>query len=88
MFQNIVDEKEEERLEENIQEEKIDIKKIILKLFTKQNILVYIISFMLSTISIQGGNGLAPFAISILAARSFKSGFQQGLCFYAQQLVH
>ena len=73
MFQNIVDEKEEERLEENIQEEKIDIKKIILKLFTKQNILVYIISFM---------------SISILAARSFKSGFQQGLCFYVLPLVH
>lgn len=65
MFQNISGQAElEEEYNENIKNDKI---KIFFKdAFTKQKILIYIISFMLSTIGAE--NGIAPFAISIFAA--------------------
>lgn len=62
MFQNISGQVEAET--ENAKTDKI---KLFLKdAFTKQKIFIYIISFMLSTL--EGGNGIAPFAISIFAA--------------------
>ncbi len=68
MFQNIVDvEKEDTSTQEEVQiDKKENIKKILKKLFTKQNILVYILSFMLSMVS--GINGMAPFGLAIFAA--------------------
>ncbi|MCI9366453.1 MAG: hypothetical protein HFJ54_08155, partial [Clostridia bacterium] len=42
------------------------VKQVIKKLFTKQNILMYILAFMLSTVS--GINEMAPFGIAIFAA--------------------
>ncbi len=53
MFQNIVDVEKEEisTQEEIIIDKKEKIKNILKKLFTIQNILVYILSFMLSMVS-------------------------------------
>lgn len=68
MFQNIVDlEKEENiKIEQITIDKKYRIKQMIKKLFTKQNILMYIIALMLSTVS--GINGMAPFGLAIFAA--------------------
>lgn len=80
MFQNIVEEEKEEDvvIEENEFKEKINIKEIIKKLCTKQNILVYIISFMLSTISTV--NGIAPFGLAIFAG-ALSNGLPAGVIF-------
>ena len=67
MFQNIVDVEKEETSEEKVTvDPKEYSKKILKKLFTKQNILMYIISFMLSMVN--GINGIAPFGMAIFAA--------------------
>lgn len=67
MFQNIAEEEKiDKALEEAVRKDKIDLKEIVKKLFTKQNILVYIISFMLSTVSTS--SGIAPFGLAIFAA--------------------
>ena len=50
MFQNIVQEEKEQDIEEEIVNNKQDIKDYLKKLFTKQNIFVYILSFMMSGI--------------------------------------
>lgn len=50
MFQNIVQEEKEQDIEEEIINNKQDIKDYLKKLFTKQNIFVYILSFMMSGI--------------------------------------
>ena len=65
MFQNIVDvEKQETAVEDNSKHEN---KKVVLKkLFTIQNIITYIVSFMLSMVG--GINGMAPFGLAIFAA--------------------
>lgn len=80
MFQNIAveDKNEEDVIEENEQREKIDIKALLKKLFTKQNIMVYIISFMLSTVSTV--SGIAPFGLAIFAA-SLSNGLPAGVVF-------
>ncbi len=69
MFQNISGQVDEEDYENEVIEElnnKFDLKQFIKYAFTKQKILVYIIAFMLSTI--EGINGITPFAIAIFAA--------------------
>lgn len=67
MFQNIIDVEKEESVQNETQtDKKGNIKNILKKLFTKQNILVYILSFMLSMVS--GINGMAPFGLAIFAA--------------------
>ncbi len=48
MFQNIVQEEKEQDVEEEIVSNKSIIKDYLKKLFTKQNIFVYILSFMMS----------------------------------------
>lgn len=80
MFQNI-DVEEKIDKEENKQDtlwEKPNKKEILKKIFTVQNILVYIISFMLSTVSTV--NGMAPFALAILAA-ALSNGLPTGVVF-------
>lgn len=66
MFQNIQGQNEsyDEQEETNSQNHRMKI--FFKKAFTKQNLLVYIISFMLSTIECT--NGVAPFGIAIFAA--------------------
>lgn len=66
MFQNISGQVEEQIEYEEKQFKESKLKQFLVNAFTKQKIIIYIISFMLSTI--QGGNGIAPFAISIFAA--------------------
>ena len=70
MFQNIVNEIENENTEEinNTGSKKANKIKIIIKnTFTKQNILMYIISFMLSMVSC-GNEQIAPFGLAIFSA--------------------
>ena len=79
MFQNIAEEEKQENvIEENKKQENINMKEIFTKLFTKQNILVYIISFILSTVSMI--NGMAPFGLAIFAA-SLSNGLAAGVVF-------
>ena len=72
MFQNI--EKgyvKRESRKEDVKLYKIDeIKELVKKFFVKQNIILYIISFMISMVSFGGNSslGLAPFALAIVAA--------------------
>ena len=56
MFQNISEQIDTEEIKENI-EKKEKIKYISHKLFTKQNILLYIISFMISQVGLRTNNG-------------------------------
>lgn len=81
MFQNIVEEKQEkaEKLETKINKLDIDIKEVLKKSFTKQNILVYIISFMLSTVS-TSVNGIAPFGLAVFAG-ALSNGLPAGIIF-------
>ena len=79
MFQNITEEeKQEKAIEEQEWTSKINIKEILSKVFTKQNILVYIISFMVSMVSTV--NGIAPFALAIFAA-TLSNGLPAGVVF-------
>jgi len=79
MFQNITEEeKQEKTIEEQEWTSKINIKEILSKVFTKQNILVYIISFMVSMVSTV--NGIAPFALAIFAA-TLSNGLPAGVVF-------
>lgn len=79
MFQNITEEeKQEKTIEEQEWTSKINIKEILSKVFTKQNILVYIISFMVSMVSTV--NGIAPFALAIFAA-ALSNGLPAGIVF-------
>lgn len=69
MFQNIERNFEEENNFEEIEINKKDtIKEIIKKAFTKQKIILYILSFMVSLVSFKVDKALAPFGIAILAA--------------------
>lgn len=79
MFQNITEEEKVDTIVENSHfGEKIDIKESLKKAFTKQNVLVYIISLMLSMVSTV--NGIAPFALAIFAA-ALSNGLPAGIVF-------
>ena len=79
MFQNIAEEEKIEKvIQEDVKQEKLKLKDVLKKLFTKQNILVYIISFMLSTVSTV--NGMAPFGLAIFAA-VLSNGLPAGVVF-------
>lgn len=79
MFQNIAEEEKiEEAVERDIIAEKLDVKEIVRKLCTKQNILVYILSFMLGCVSTI--NGMAPFGVAIFAA-ALSNGLPAGVVF-------
>lgn len=79
MFQNIAEEEKVEKLiSDDVNKDKTKFKDIVKKLFTKQNILVYIISFMLSTVSTV--NGMAPFGLAIFAA-ALSNGLPAGIIF-------
>ena len=80
MFQNIVDE-EKVGTSAEVEEDKkgkVDVKGTLKKLFTKQNILLYIVSFMLSTVSTT--NDMAPFGLAIFAA-VLSNGLPAGVVF-------
>lgn len=70
MFQNIVNEIENEdtqKIENNNTKKNNKFKTIIKNALTKQNILMYIISFMLSMVSC-GNENIAPFGLAMFAA--------------------
>lgn len=64
MFQNIQNDFEDNKQE--VKDVKTNKKEIVKRIFTKQNIALYIISFMVSTVGF--GTEFAPFGLSILAA--------------------
>ena len=66
MFQNISDNSEIEDMEDKEEVNKGKWKLILKNMFTMQNIILYIFSAMVSSVSII--NGLAPFGIAIFAA--------------------
>lgn len=71
MFQNISKESEQEFNEEIKVNKKEEVKEIFKKLFTKQNIILYIITFMVSMVNISSDNvmfSITPFGIAIIAA--------------------
>ncbi len=80
MFQNLAQEEKEDITYESTETKKEDIKTIIKKLFTKQNIFMYILSFALSTVS--GINGMAPFGLAIFSA-SLSNGIPAGIIYIA-----
>lgn len=69
MFQNIVNEIESENTEEtnNNSKKNNKIKTILKNTLTKQNILMYVISFMISMVSC-GNENIAPFGLAMFAA--------------------
>ena len=79
MFQNISEEEKNRKDAYETQNiEELNVKDALRKLFTKQNILIYIISFMLSTVSTIGG--MSPFALAIFAA-TLSNGLPAGVVF-------
>ena len=72
MFQNISrDFEKKESQKEDVKLFKIDeLKELIKKFFVKQNIVLYVVSLMVSMVSFGGNSslGLAPFALAIVAA--------------------
>ncbi len=71
MFQNISKENEKESSEDIKVNKKEKVKQVLKKLFTKQNIILYIITAMVSTVSISSDNvmfSIAPFGLALIAA--------------------
>ena len=73
MFQNIAKdfEKKESRKQQDVKIFQIEqIKELLKKFFVKQNIALYVISFMISMVGFGGNSslGLAPFALAMVAA--------------------
>lgn len=70
MFQNITkDFEENQSFDENDKSSKsVEIKEVLKKCFTKQMVILYIVSFLLSLVSFDTNTELAPFGIAILGA--------------------
>ena len=88
MFQNISKESEQEFNEEIKANKKEEVKEIFKKLFTKQNIILYIITFMVSMVNISSDNvmfSITPFGIAIIAA-ALRSNMPVGIM-YAISLI-
>ena len=88
MFQNISKESEQEFNEEIKVNKKEEVKEIFKKLLTKQNIILYIITFMVSMVNISSDNvmfSITPFGIAIIAA-ALSSNMPVGIM-YAISLI-
>ena len=70
MFQNIASDVNKNNRSQDVKFDGEEIKDILKKLFSIRNIIIYVISFMISMISFGGdiSLGLAPFGLSIVAA--------------------
>lgn len=68
MFQNIDRNLEENQNDYEEVDKKETIKNIIAKTFSKQKVLLYVISFMISLVSFGVNKDITPFAIAMLAA--------------------
>ena len=70
MFQNIANDLNGKNHSQDVKFNNEEIKDVLAKIFSKQNIIIYILSFMISMVSFGGdvSLGLAPFGLSIIAA--------------------
>lgn len=66
MFQNISDEIEDNEIENEVKEKNSKLRPILKNIIKPQNILLYIVSGLISSVSIM--NGLAPFGLAIFSA--------------------
>ncbi len=83
MFQNISRDFSEELNEDVKPNKKQNVKEIIKKLFAKQNIALYIISFMVSMVGLSSNNlifSIVPFGLALLAA-AFSNGQAIGIMY-------
>lgn len=79
MFQNISEQETVNNKNEEKNKQGINIKQIIKNMFTVPNIIVYIVAFMASTVSIL--DGITIFAISIFAA-ACSNGMVAGMVYF------
>ena len=70
MFQNIANDLNGKNHSQDVKFNSEEIKAVLVKFFSKQNIIIYIISFMISMVSFGGdvSLGLAPFGLAIIAS--------------------
>lgn len=70
MFQNIANDLGGKNHSQDVKFNSEEIKDVLAKIFSKQNIIIYIISFMISMVSFGGdvSLGLAPFGLAIIAS--------------------
>ena len=83
MFQNISRDFSEELNEDVKPNKKQNVKEIIKRLFAKQNIALYIISFMVSMVGLSSNNlifSIVPFGLALLAA-AFSNGQAIGIMY-------
>ncbi len=83
MFQNISRDFSEELNEDVKPNKKQNVKEIIKRLFDKQNIALYIISFMVSMVGLSSNNlifSIVPFGLALLAA-AFSNGQAIGIMY-------
>ncbi len=83
MFQNISKDSEENLYEDVELNKKQNIKEIIIKLFDKKNIILYIITFIISMVGFSSENLLfsfVPFGLAIIAA-AFSNGQPIGIMY-------
>ena len=83
MFQNISRDFSEELNEDVKPNKKQNVKEIIKRLFAKQNIVLYIISFMVSMVGLSSNNlifSIVPFGLALLAA-AFSNGQAIGIMY-------
>ena len=83
MFQNISRDFTEDIKEDVKQNKKESIKQIIKRLFAKQNIILYIVTFMVSMVGLSSNNlvfSIVPFGLALLAA-AFSNGKPIGIMY-------
>lgn len=83
MFQNISRDFTEDIKEDVKQNKKESIKQIVKRLFAKQNIILYIVTFMVSMVGLSSNNlifSIVPFGLALLAA-AFSNGKPIGIMY-------
>ena len=70
MFQGVAGDYGKKNHGKDVKFEQIDVKDLLAKLFSVRNIIIYVISFLISMVSFGGDSslGIAPFSLSIVAA--------------------
>ena len=70
MFQGVAGDFNKKNHSRDVKYNQIDVKELLLKLFSVRNIIIYVISFLISMVSFGGDSslGIAPFSLSIVAA--------------------
>lgn len=70
MFQGVAGDYNKKNRSKDINFNQIDVKDLLTKLFSIRNIIIYVISFLISMVSFGGDSslGIAPFSLSIVAA--------------------